>query len=201
MSPRGQAIPDIRERLFRAGERVLMAGGPGAISARSVAREAGVAAGALYNHFEDLDDFLAALVVDRFRVQAERAADLPALAGSRTVAENLSDAALALLESPTLAVAELVRARVNLSGRVMETLDPGAAGMPEIQGAIVSYLEHERALGRIAAGADAEAAALMLTGAMHHLLLLHGSELPEPGDAARRVAETIVTGIGGADHE
>ena len=201
MSPRGQAIPDINERLFRAGERVLMAGGPGAISARSVAREAGVASGALYNHFDNLDDFLAALVVDRFRVQAERAAHLPELAGSRTVAANLTGAALALLESPTLAVAELVRARVGLSVRVMDTLEPGAAGMPEIQGAIVSYLERERALGRIAADADADAAALMLTGAMHHLLLLHGTQLPDPGDAARRVAETIVTGIGRACDE
>jgi AcrR family transcriptional regulator len=197
MSPRGQAIPDIRDRLFRAAERVLIEGGPGAISARTVAQEAGVAAGVLYNHFEDLDDFLAELVVDRFRVQAEQAAGFPELVGSRTVAENLTDAALALLASPTLAVAELVRARLGLSLRVTKTLDDGAPGMPAIQGSIVAYLEGERRLGRISAHADTEAAALMLVGAMHHLLLLHGSELPDPSEVARRVAATVVAGLRG----
>jgi AcrR family transcriptional regulator len=198
MSPRGQVIPDIRERLFGAGERVLMRSGPGAVSARAVASEAGVAAGVLYNHFEDLDDFLAELVVDRFRVQAERAAELPRLAGSRTVTANLADAALGLLESPTLAVAQLVRARLGLSSRVMKSLAAGVPGMPEIEGAIVAYLEIERRVGRIAAGADAEAAALMLVGAMHHLLLLHGAELPDPDEAARRVAQALVAGL--TDH-
>jgi AcrR family transcriptional regulator len=198
MSPRGQAIPNIRERLFRAAERVLMEGGPGALSARSVAREANVAAGALYNHFDDLDDFLAELVIERFRVQAERARELPERAGSGTVQENLTIAALALLESPTLAVADLVRARVGLSARVMASLDAGAPGMADVQAAIVTYLERERSLGRVARAADTEAAALMLTGAMHHLLLLHTTAFPEPEGAARRVAHTIVDGIGGA---
>jgi AcrR family transcriptional regulator len=42
------------------------------VTARPVAREAGVATDALYYHFPDFDDFLAALVFDRVRVQAER---------------------------------------------------------------------------------------------------------------------------------
>jgi AcrR family transcriptional regulator len=198
MSPRGLPITNIRERLFRAAERLLMEGGPGALSARSVAREADVAAGALYNHFDDFDDFLAELVIERFRVQAERARELPERAGSGTVQDNLTIAALALLESPTLAVADLVRARVGLSARVMASLDAGAPGMADVQAAIVSYLERERSLGRVARGADTEAAALMLTGAMHHLLLLHATAFPEPEGSARRVAQTIFRGIGGS---
>jgi AcrR family transcriptional regulator len=51
-----------------------------------VAREAGVATGALYYHFAGFDDFLAAMVLDRFRVQAERMVGFPRRAGSRTVA-------------------------------------------------------------------------------------------------------------------
>ncbi len=195
MSPRGQAIPDIRERLLRGGERVLMRDGPGGVSARAVASEAGVAAGVLYNHFADLDEFLAELVLDRFRVEAERAAVLPGQAGSRTVAENLADVAVGLLESPTLAVAELVRARLGLSVRVLKALEAGAPGLQEIHRAIVDYLEHERRLGRIAAHSDTHAAALLLVGALHHLLLLHGTELPEPDKAARRVAEAVVAGL------
>ncbi len=195
MSPRGQAIPGIRERLFGAAEQVLMDGGPGAISARAVAREAGVAAGVLYNHFEDLDDFLAELVIDRLRVQAQGVRGLPDLAGSRTVAENLTDAAAGLLDSPALAVAELVRTRPGLSLRVSGKLSAGAPGIPEVQGAIAAYLEGERRLGRVAADADTEAAAMILIAAVHHLLVLHGSELAKLREAAERVVETLLAGI------
>jgi AcrR family transcriptional regulator len=195
MSPRGKAIPQLRERLILAGERVLVAGGPGGVTARAVAREAGVATGLLYHHFGDFDEFLAALVIDRFRAQADRMAGFPQLAGSRTVEENLADAAAGLLESPALAVTDLVRARTGLSVKVMSQLDAGAAGMPEMQRAIVGYLDEERRLGRIAAGADTEAGALLLMGAVHHLLLLHGSGLPEPAGAARRIAAAVLTGL------
>jgi AcrR family transcriptional regulator len=195
MSPRGVAIPEIRERLFRAGEGVLMSGGPGAISARSVTREAGVASGVLYNHFEDLDDFLAELVIDRFRVQADEAAGLPQLAGTRTVAENLTDAACWLLESPTLAVADLVRARLGLTHRVTKALADGAPGLREVETSIAAYLEAERRLGRVSAEVDVEAAGLMLVGAVHHLLLLYGSDLANPAGEARRVATAIAAGF------
>jgi AcrR family transcriptional regulator len=195
MSPRGKAIPQLRERLILAGERVLVAGGPGAVTARAVAREAGVATGLLYHHFGSFDDFLAALVLDRFRGQAERMAGFPQRAGSRTVEEHLADAAAGLLESPALAVADLVRARVGLSVKVMDGLDAGAAGMPEVQRAIVAYLDEERRLGRIAASADTQAGALLLVGAVHHLLLLHGSGLLQPAGAARRIAAAVLTGL------
>lgn len=195
MSPRGKTIPQLRERLISAGERLLVAGGPGAVTARAVASEAGVATGLLYYHFADFDDFLAALVLDCFRAQAERMAGLPRRAGSGTVEENLAGAAAGLLESPTLAVADLVRARAGLSVKVMGELGAGAPGMPEIQRAIVAYLEEERRLGRIAAAADTEAGALMLVGAVHHLLLLHGSGLAQPAGMARRIAAAVVTGL------
>ncbi len=195
MSPRGKAIPQLRERLILAGERVLIAGGPGAVTARAVAREAGVATGLLYHHFGNFDDFLAALVLDRLRAQAERMAGLAPRAGSRTVEQNLTEAAAGLLASPALAVADLVRVRVGLSTKVMGELNAGSAGMPEVQRAIVAYLEAERRLGRIAAGADTEAGALLLLGAVHHLLLLHGSSLPQPAEAARRIAAAVLTGL------
>jgi AcrR family transcriptional regulator len=195
MSPRGRAIPGIRERLFRAAERVLLDGGPGAISARAVAGEAGVAVGVLYNHFEDLDGFLAELVIDRFRVQAQRLRGLPQLAGSRTVAENLADAAAGLLQSPTLAVAELVRARPGLSQKITTKLGAGAPGIREVQAAIAAYLEGERHLGRVAADADTEVATLILVGTMHHLLLLHGHEPPKLRQAAHRAVGTVLAGI------
>ena len=77
----------------------------------------------------------------------------------------------------------------------MGELEAGAAGLPEVQRAIIAYLEEERRLGRIAAGADTEAGALMLVGAAHHLLLLHGSGLPRPVDVAHRIAAAMLTGL------
>lgn len=195
MSPRGKSIPRLRERLLLAGERLLTAGGPGAVTARAVAREAGVATGLLYHHFADFDDFLASLVLDRFREQAGQLAGFPDRAGTRTVTENLAAAAAGLFESPVLAVADLVRARPGLSVRVMGELGAGAPGMPEIQRAIVGYLDAERRLGRIAVAADTDAAALLLMGAVHHLLLAHGSGLGEPAGTAHRIAAAVVTGL------
>lgn len=194
MSPRGQAIPGIRERLFRAAEKVLLGGGPGAVSARAVAGEAGVAVGVLYNHFDDLDDFLAELVIDRLRVQADRLRGLDGLAGSRTVAENLADTAAGLLESPTLAVAELVRARPGLSLQATTKLGDGAPGISEVQGAIAAYLEGERRLGRITAEADTETAALILVGGLHNLLLQE-HEPPKLREIANRIVGTVMAAI------
>jgi AcrR family transcriptional regulator len=193
--PRGKPIPDVRARLIGAGERVLMGGGPGAISARAVAREAGVAPGVLYNHFADLDEFLVELVLERFRRQSRQAAELPALAGHGTVAGNLAAAARALLESPILAVAELVRARAGLFSRVAAAQQAGAPDMATIQHAIGRYLEAEKRLGRIAADADTEAAALMLVGAIHHLVLLHPADLPDPAIPAARVGEAVARAV------
>jgi AcrR family transcriptional regulator len=195
MSPRGKAIPQLRDRLIRAGERLLVAGGPTALTARAVAREAGVATGALYHHFADFDDFLAALVLDRFRAQAEEMAGLPRRAGSRTVGENLAGAVTRLLTSPVLAAADLVRTRAGLSVKVMGELGAGAPGMAEVQWAIAAYLEEERRLGRIAARADTETGALLLLGAVHHLLLQHGSGLRQPATAARRITAAVLTGL------
>ncbi len=189
MSPRGKAIP----RLISAGERVLVAVGPRAVTARSVAREAGVATGALYHHLAEFDDFLAALVLDRFRAQAEQKAGFPQRAGSRTVEQNLADAAVSLLESPTLAVADLVRARTGLSVKVMGELDAGAAGLPEVQRAIVAYLEEERRLGRIAAAADTEAGTLMLVGAVTTCSCCTVRALRSR--PARRIAAAVLIGL------
>src|SRR5882757_5631726 len=95
MSPRGVAIPNVREQLFEAAERLLGADA-GPLSGRAVTREAGCAAGLLHNHFGDFDTFLVEFVIDRFRRYASSVTTLPSLAGEGTVAANLTDAALSL---------------------------------------------------------------------------------------------------------
>ena len=193
--PRGVPVPEVRERLFRAGERVLTRDGPAGVTARAVAQEGGVAVGLLYTHFSDLDEFLAELVIERFRVHAEATANLPEAAGSRTVVENLVDTGLALFESPTLAAADLVHARPGLSRRITAALAEGAPGLAEVQGAVTAYLDAERRLGRIAASTDTEAVGVLLVGAIHHLLLLHGTALTDPAPLIGRAVTLLAAGF------
>jgi AcrR family transcriptional regulator len=167
--PRGVAIPEVREQLFRAAERVLArAGGPG-LTSRAVTEEAGVAKGLLFNHFTDLDRFLAELVLDRAGAAGRQAAELTARAGTGDVAGNLADAAVTLLRSPLFALAGIVHTRPETLAR----LHASGAGRPHhvlgpAEAAFAAYLAAERARGRVPAGTDVEAVALALIGTLHY---------------------------------
>ncbi|MGH8981597.1 MAG: TetR/AcrR family transcriptional regulator, partial [Acidimicrobiales bacterium] len=128
--PTGIAIHDARERLFDAAERVLLAQGPGALTSRSVTAEAGVAKGVLHRHFNDFDEFLAALVLDRFGMVERQAADLQESAGRGTVAGNLTNALIGLFGPLSLAVVGLVISRDGLRVRLREA---GASRLPLLE--------------------------------------------------------------------
>ncbi|MDX2679240.1 TetR/AcrR family transcriptional regulator [Streptomyces soliscabiei] len=200
MSPRGVAIPELREQLFSAAEQILLRDGPQGLTGRAVTREAGCATGLLHNHFGDLEGFLTELVVEQFRVQAEAAAHLPGLAGSGSVADNLVGASMSLLESTTLAIANLVIARPSLRPRVESALAAGAPGLPEVTASLTAYLDAEKRLGRVAEAADSQAITVALIGTVHHLLLTgHASE--GSGHAmVERLVQALTAGvINGAD--
>ena len=78
---RGVAIPEVREQLFAAADRVLARDGPAGLTTRAVTAEAGVANGVLHRHFRDLDDFLASFIASRLQAIADSAAALPSRAG------------------------------------------------------------------------------------------------------------------------
>lgn len=174
--PRGVAIPEIRQQLFAATERVVLREGPGKLSGRAVTNEAGVATGSLYSHFADFDEFLAAYSIDRaFLVSAEAAA-LPQRAGTGSVTGNLCDALLATPLTTALVLVRLHATRPELTGRVQAVLGDETAGLDAIESAAVTYLAAEQRLGRIVANAEPEALALALVGVLHHLVLTDGSE-------------------------
>jgi AcrR family transcriptional regulator len=143
MSPRGVAIPELREQLFAAADRVLERDGPSGITSRAITEEAGVAKGVLHNHFADLDRFLIAYAVDRIRAVAARAQQLEALAGQETVTANVTDAAMTLFGPTALALSRLILARPSLLGQINDALASGSDQLGVVEAAIASYLDAE----------------------------------------------------------
>lgn len=177
--PRGVAIPEIRQHLFSAVERVIVRDGPGRLSGRAVTGEAGVATGLLYSHFTDLDDFLIAYAVDRAFLVSAGASALADRVGEGSVTRNLCDAVLATPLETVRPWARLLVARPDLTGSVRAVLGEGTAGFDAFEGAVAAYLAGERRLGRVAATTDPAALALALVGTLHHVVLSAGSDGPE----------------------
>jgi AcrR family transcriptional regulator len=172
--PRGVAIPEIRQQLFAAVERVIDRSGPSGLTGRAVTREAGVATGLLYTHFPNFDNFLAAYAIDRaFQISGE-VAGLPERAGSGTVAGNLTEAVLATPPGTLLALTRLMVFRPELADSVETMLGSGTAGLQAVERAIAGYLAAEQQLGRVPAGADAGALALTVVAVLHHVALTGG---------------------------
>jgi AcrR family transcriptional regulator len=195
------ATPDVRGRLLRAAERVLLRDGPDAVTARAVTREAGCATGVLYTHFSDLDEFLAEVVRAYWARLAAHAAALPGKAGTATVIDNLVEVAAGLLEARVFAIVRLVQSRPAVTARLAAAREATGAmpALRQVEDMIVKYLEAERGLGRVAESADPGAAATLLFGAVFHLVMHHaGAVEPDPvagRELVRRIVTALVSGL------
>jgi AcrR family transcriptional regulator len=193
----------LREHLIAAAERLIARRGTAGLTVREIAREARVADGVLYNHFADKEELLALAVHAHVRT-ADAALDPPhGPAGSGTVEANLTgwiDRNLALHAAILPAFAGLV-GHPGVLARLARLPDPvgGGGGLRE---ELSNYLRAEQRLGRLAGDADVDAAATMLDGACHELILTHlfsGSadvELQVPAGFAADLVATILNGIG-----
>ncbi|MFI7702632.1 TetR/AcrR family transcriptional regulator [Nonomuraea sp. NPDC049480] len=195
MSPRGVAIPDVRQQLFDAAERVLLSKGPSGLTGRAITKEAGCATGLLYNHFTDLDTFLAALFLDRADRASAGMARLPGLAGSGDMVDNLMGAIETLFAGNLLALAGLAMARPSIISHLSDALADGTLDMDASERAFAAYLRAEQEHGRIHADADVESLALALVGAAHQLLLTRGPQAPGLRDRMRKTATTLIAGV------
>ncbi|MFG2291814.1 TetR/AcrR family transcriptional regulator [Streptomyces sp. NPDC048603] len=171
MSPRGVAIPDLRERLFAAAERVVARDGALALTSRAITTEADCAKGVLHTHFAGLDEFVAELVLDRFARSARQAEALDAKVGRGTVTANLQEVVLALLEALPPAVVGLAMTRPAAALHTRQGFQAGAPAFDAIQQAFTAYLGAEQRGGRLPAGTDTASIALALVGTTHHLLM------------------------------
>ena len=194
MSPRGRAIPGVREQLFQAADRLLVRAGPTALTTRAITSEAGVANGVLHRHFRDLDTFLAEFAADRLQAIADTAATLPARAGQGPVIGNLTDATLALFGSSALVLVNLVASRPAL-GTALEHVTTAGSGLGDVEKHFTAYLEAEKKLGRIAADADTQTIAFTLLGSVHHLMVTNPAGLPDLPQRVRRIVEALAAGM------
>jgi AcrR family transcriptional regulator len=188
--PTGTPIPDIREHLLEAAERILLRQGPDALTSRAVTAEAGVAKGMLHRHFPDFDTFLATLVLAHLERLDALAADLRATVGTATPADNVTQALAAALRPSAIEIVSLVCSRRELMARLRLTTPRGIPLLAETTKLVAAYLTAERGLGRIGAGTDVDALAAVLVGGAH--MLAAGSDSaeadPEQLDHLVRVA-------------
>ena len=192
--PTGVALLDARDQLFDAAERVLLRGGPNALTSRAVTTEAGCAKGVLHRHFADFDTFLAELIVDRIGRIDEQAAALRHSAGTGTLAGNLTGALMTVFDSVAVGVLGLVTSRNELLARLRESTPTGIPLLTEATTMIAAYLAAERDAGRIAPDTDIETLAPMLIGTAHLLFAGREGNLP-PTQAVHKAVTTAVAGV------
>ena len=192
--PTGVPIGDARARLFDAADRLLLRGGPSALTSRAVTEEAGTAKGVLHKHFDDFDGFLAEFVLDRVHRMDERAAALRGAAGTGTVTGNLTEALTALFGSVAIAIVALVTFRDGLRARLRETWPVGVPVLTDAAEMLADYLAAERDLGRLDPGAAPEGLAPMLVGTAHLLFADRTGEAPTEA-AVRNAVESVMGGV------
>jgi AcrR family transcriptional regulator len=191
--PTGVAIRDPRGQLFDAAERVLLRAGPAALTSRAVTDQAGVAKGVMHRHFTDFDAFLTELTLGRIAQVSAQADALRAVAGTGTVAGNLTAALPALFNPVNLALMRLVFARDELRARLRATAGSRIPLVSECTAAVSGYLAAERDQGRLPAAADLATLAPMLIGAVHLLYTDADDAQPSPA-AITRVVDAALAG-------
>jgi AcrR family transcriptional regulator len=192
--PTGTALQDPREQLFGAAERILLRDGPNALTSRSVTAEAGCAKGVLHRHFADFDAFLLDLVLAHLARLDQQAAALRSAAGTGTVAGNLTTAVDEMFGPIGLALVRLVIARDELRARLRQARSIGLPIASEATMMIAGYLEAERDLGRIAAGADVATLAPTLVGAGSMMFTDREAGAPDT-EAVGRMVRTVLAGV------
>lgn len=199
MSPRRPAAlrasgsETLRDHLIATAATLIDERGSAGMTVREIARAAGVADGALYNHFADKEELLAHAL---FRHVGSVMAELHEVprAGEGDVEQNLRDfvrRGLAVLSRVLPAFGGFLtqpEVIVRLRGLFAEMHEE-----PMLPALLADYLRAERQLGRIAADADPDAAARLVIGACHDLILprlLMNPQSPPPA-----VPDQVVDGI------
>lgn len=183
---------DVERELVSAAEAVLVREGPGAVTVRAVAAEAGIAPMSVYNRFGGKDGLVVALLVigfDRLRAAIESGGE-PDL--------------LARLRGSGLRYREFALANPHFYAIMFEDAIPREQESPEIErhakaafGALVRLMELAAAAGAIVAPDPVEAAQ-QLWSAVHGAVALELKGLvqtPDPRATYEAFLATLLRGL------
>jgi AcrR family transcriptional regulator len=195
-------MPNLRDKILKVTDGLLQKVGRSGVSTRAIAKAAGCSIGALYKHFDSLDDVL--LELFKQKIPAFHGLNqLPLRVGERTVAQNLTEVLstglgffraampiwLALLSDRPLR--KTYNQRVEGEGR-----GPHLAAE-----AIATYLRAEQRLGRVNVAADVKTAATLFLSSMSQRCVFEQFFLERPGTSAedllwaRATSAQIVRGL------
>ncbi|TDD89560.1 TetR/AcrR family transcriptional regulator [Actinomadura rubrisoli] len=159
-----------RERILDAAADVMRAQGVARATTKEIAKAAGYSEALLYKHFRDKDELM--LLVLKERMPSFAAKGVP---GEGTVESNLVaivHGGLRFFRRAFPMMASMA-AQPRLMEATRESLRKYGAGPREPVRALAAYLDAERGLGRVAAGADTDAVAALLMGACFQQGFLH----------------------------
>jgi AcrR family transcriptional regulator len=183
---------DVERELVAAAEAVLVRDGPGAVTVRAVAAEAGIAPMSVYNRFGGKEGLVRALLIigfDRLRAAIESAAEPDMLTRLRACGLRYRDFALA---------------NPHFYAIMFEDAIPHEHDSPEVHahaqaafGALVRMVELAAAAEQIAAP-DPTEVAQQIWSAVHGAVALELKDLvltPDPAATYRAFIGTLLRGL------
>jgi AcrR family transcriptional regulator len=155
-----------RQRLLDAAAAVFVERGYARATTKEIAKAADVAEGTIYRHFADKAELFQAVLSEQRVGSADALVELPKLAGTGTVRENLQRL-IQLIEDAERHIAPLA-ASVSSDSELTSALAAlgGKGTMSEMAasplGPLAAYLEAEQKLGRVKPDIDTERAAFAI---------------------------------------
>jgi AcrR family transcriptional regulator len=181
-----------RDQILDAAAQVLRTHGLGRATTREIARASGFSEATLYKHFSDKTELFMAVLRERLPSLLPLLKSLGERAGQGTVRDTLLEVAEAavLFYHEILPITASLFAEPQLLTAQRTTLGRRGGGPHHANESLESYLRAEQGLGRVAAGADPEAASAMLLGACFQYAFL-GLFAGRPAEPAKVEAFSV----------
>jgi AcrR family transcriptional regulator len=184
-----------RAKLIEATARVMRERGLTGTTIREIAREAGLAEGALYRHFPDKIELIRAVMLEKWPSLAQTMARLLDSVGSGSVRSNLETAVVEAVDGyrELLPFVATISNDADVLAAMRQEFAARRIGPVRAHDAVVMYLDAEVEHGRVRLTAPAPIISAALLGACHEyafIQLLHPAT-PFPDDPAEFARQLV----------